>query len=143
MLVSIPPHTGRQQVSLHTSIMSFFLQIVPETNKFLNTVGLGAPPLFSFCFFFISPSRFWCEVFVPGWHSRHTGWGHTGREDPEVQAGLQSQGFLALPGLQLVPGSHLYHNLEYQLDLRIMPEGHLGVTESYSLSSGIQSIYLN
>lgn len=82
---------------------------------------------------------------MPGWHSRHTGWGHTGREDPEVQAGLQSQGFLALPGLQLVLGSHLYHNQEYQLDLRIMPEGHdyfsgHVVTESYSFSPGTQNI---
>lgn len=65
---------------------------------------------------------------MPGWHSRHTGWGHTGQEDPEVQAGLQSRGFLALPGLQLVPDSHLYYNQEYQLDLRIMTERHLGIT---------------
>lgn len=80
---------------------------------------------------------------MPGWHSRHTGWGHTGREDPEVQAGLQSQGFLVLPGLQLVLGSHLYHNQEYQMDLRIMPEGHLGVTESYSLSSATTTVMSN
>lgn len=56
---------------------------------------------------------------MPGWHSRHSGWGHTGQEDPEAQAGLQSRGFLALPGLQLVQGFRLYHNHEYQLDLRV------------------------
>lgn len=80
---------------------------------------------------------------MPGWHSRHTGWGHTGREDPEVQPCLQSRGFLALPVLQLVRGSRLYCNQEYQLDLRVRTDGHLGATESYTLSSGTLNIFRN
>lgn len=139
MLVSISPHRPAAGITSANNHEFFvFLQIVPETDKFLNTVGLGAPPLL----FFISPSCFCCEVFVPGWHSRHTGWGHTGQEDPEVQACLQSRGFLALPVLQLVRGSRLYCNQEYQLDLRVRTDGHLGATESYTLSSGTLNIYL-
>lgn len=69
---------------------------------------------------------------MPGWRSRHTGWGHTGREDLEVRAGLRSRGSPALPGLQLVPGSRLYCNQEYQLDLRGRDRGtvSIGATES-------------
>lgn len=77
---------------------------------------------------------------MPGWHSRHTGWGHTGQEDPEVRACLQSRGFPALPVLQLVRGSRLYCNREYQVDLRVRTHGHLGATESYTLSSGTLNI---
>lgn len=64
-----------------------------------------------------SPWRFWCGVFVPGWRNRHIGWGHIVPEDPTAQADHGGRGFLALPGLQLVPGFHLYRNQADRLDL--------------------------
>lgn len=52
-----------------------------EKEKVLDSVHKYSWTSSSLCLFCLikSPWRFWCGVCVPGWRSRHTGWGHIGR----------------------------------------------------------------